>query len=324
MDDLLAALRAAGEPTRLRILLALRTTELNVGEVCQVLDQSQPRISRHLKLLLEAGLVTRATEGTSAYFRLTDDQPTQGLLDAMFARVDDTTPQVIADRAAIDAVRVERERAARAYFDGVAAEWDRIRPMHVADEDVEAALLNQVDGRSVRLLVDIGTGTGRILELLAPHVDRALGIDTSVSMLRGARAHLDGPGFEHCSVRFSDATQLDIPDRTADLIVLHHVLHFVEDPIAVLDEVARITAADGEVLIVDFAQHDVEALRRDYSHRHLGFSDQQMTEFGFATDLTIETVDLFVPDASGPALPVYLWRATPISAQQPTPIGSPT
>lgn len=325
MDDLLAELRAAGEPTRLRILLALRETELNVGELCAVLGQSQPRVSRHLKLLLEAELVTRTTEGTSAYFRLAEQPAIRALLDAVFARAEADAPPLAADREAIDRVRADREDAARRYFDEIAADWDRIRPMHVADEDVEAALLAHVAGRPVGLLVDIGTGTGRMLELLAPHVDRALGIDTSISMLRGARAHLDGPGFEHCTVRVGDATDLDLETGSADLVVLHHVLHFVEDPDLVLAEAARITAADGEVLIVDFAHHQVEALRRDFAHRHLGFDDDQMVDLGRAAGLHVEALDVFVPaDADGPALPVHLWRATPLSIHQPTPIGSTT
>ena len=324
MDDLLAALRAAGEPTRLRILLALRETELNVGELCTVLEQSQPRVSRHLKLLVEAGLVSRTTEGTSAYFRLTDDAATRRLIDAMFERVDHDADDVVADRAAIDTVRAEREAIARHYFDEIAADWDRIRPMHVADEDVEAALLTVVQGRDVDLLVDIGTGTGRILELFAPHVERAIGIDTSISMLRGARAHLDGPGFEHCTVRLSDATDLDIATASADLVVLHHMLHFVEDPQAVLREVARITGPGGIVVIVDFAQHHVEALRRDYSHRHLGFSTNHLAELGRGVGLHVESIDVFVPDTTGPSLAVHLWQATPLADHQPTPIGSPS
>ena len=325
MDDLLAELRAAGEPTRLRILLALRETELNVGELCGVLDQSQPRVSRHLKLLLEAGLVTRATEGTSAYFRLTDDPPTRALIDALFARADADPSAIAADRAAIDQIRARREDAARHYFDEIAADWDRIRPMHVADEDVEAALLSEIADRDVQLLVDIGTGTGRMLELLAPQVDRAIGIDTSISMLRGARAHLDGPGFEHCTVRLGDATALDLPAATADLVVLHHVLHFVEDPEAVLREAARITSADGEILIVDFARHQVEALRSDFAHRHLGFDDEHMLDLAHGAGLSVRAADVFTPThTDGPALPVHLWRATPLATNQPTPIGSLT
>lgn len=324
MDDLLAALRAAGEPTRLRILLALRETELNVGEVCAVLDQSQPRVSRHLKLLVEAELVTRTTEGTSAYFRLTDDAPTRRLLDAMFERVDLSSADLADDRAAIDEVRAGREEIARRYFDEIAADWDRIRPMHVADEDVEHALLAQIHDRDIQLLVDIGTGTGRILELFAPHVERAIGIDTSISMLRGARAHLDGPGFEHCTVRLSDATDLDLATASADLVVVHHMLHFVEDPSTVLQEAARITSPSGAILIVDFAQHQVEELRRDYSHRHLGFSTEQLTELGNTVGLDVDSVDVFIPDTVGPSLAVHLWRATPLADHQPTPIGSPS
>lgn len=318
--DVVTALRAAGEPTRLRVLVALRQTQLNVGELCDILDQSQPRVSRHLKLLVDAGLISRSAEGTNAYFALADRGDVAGLLAAILDRVDATSSPIAEDLAALDRIRVERARSARDYFERIAAEWEQIRPLHVADEEVEAAMLAEIDGRAVRRLVDIGTGTGRILELFGPRVEQAVGIDTSAAMLRGARAHLDEPGLEHVSVRLSDAAELELPDGHADLVVLHHVLHFVEDPGAVLAEAARITAAEGVVLIVDFGPHAVESLRRDFAHRHLGFGDelqQFCDEAGLAIDHTIE-----FSASTSPTLPVRLWRASPVPV--PHPIASPT
>ncbi len=321
MDDVLAQLRAAGEATRLRILTALQDTELNVGDLCRVLGQSQPRVSRHLKLLQEAGLIVRAAEGASAYFRLTDQSDSRRLLDVVFERIDASAPQVVADRAAIDQIRAERADAARRYFDDIAAEWDRIRPMHVADEDVEAALLAQVADRHLDCVVDIGTGTGRMLELFAPHTERGIGIDTSAAMLRNARAHLDGPEFAHLSVRSGDATALDLEAGTVDLVVLHHVLHFVEEPADVLREAGRVLRPDGMILVVDFARHELESLRREFAHRHLGFDHDQLDAWCAAAGLAVEHVEEFVPGES-PALGVRLWRATPTPLTHATTSGS--
>lgn len=311
MEDLLTALRAAGETTRLRALVALRSTELTVGDLCRVLEQSQPRVSRHCKLLLDAGLVQRAAESTSAFYRLTEDPVWRPLIDELLARVDLADPQVIADDGRVADVRAERAAAALDYFEEVAAEWDAIRPLHVADEDIEQAMLAALDGRRPGRLLDIGTGTGRMLELLGPHVDEAIGIDTSAAMLRAARAHLDRSEFGHCSVRLADALELDLPASTVDLVVLHHVLHFLEDPAAAIAEVARVLAPGGLVLIVDFARHEVESLRTRFAHRHLGFSTEQMTDLCVASGLHVDRVELFRPADAQPALGVHLWQATP-------------
>lgn len=309
MDDVLTALRAAGESTRLRILVALRDAELTVSELCRLLDQSQPRVSRHLRILHEAGLVSRSAEATSAYFRLSERPQLRDLVDHVLELVDVDDELVTADAHALAAIRADRTAAADAYFEAVAAQWDRIRPLHVADEEIERVLVDHLDRVPTRCLVDIGTGTGRMLELFAPRISRGIGVDTSAAMLRAARSRLDHPALSHCEVRWGDAYDLDLPTGSADVVVLHHVLHFLEDPGAALVEATRVLSPGGTLLIADFAPHELESLRTDFAHRHLGFSDTQLRHHLRRTGVDLAETTVLGATTGATPLDVCVWRA---------------
>ncbi len=295
MDVLVHALKAAGEPTRLRILVVLERNELTVGELCRVLGQSQPRVSRHLKLLVDAGLLERHAEGASAFFRPCLDGPARRLYETVLDLVEADELVLRTDRARLEAVRAERAEVAASYFESLAPDWDRIRAAHVADETVERALLDAVGPGPIDTLLDIGTGTGRILEILAPRCRRGLGIDRSREMLHLARTRLDSLGLEHCAVRHGDIYQLDIPSGTMDVAVLHHVLHFLDRPGDAVREVARTLRPGGRLLVVDFARHEVERLRTEYAHHRLGFADGEVMAFCSDAGLELEPVAHFAP-----------------------------
>lgn len=279
MDVLLEALRAVAEPTRLRIAVVLDRCELTVGELCRVLGQSQPRVSRHLKLLTEAGVLDRHSQGTSAYFRPARATTGRSVLDAVLPLVEVDDVIVARDLARVAAVREERAEQAADYFADVAADWDRMRGLHVADVEVERALLRAVAGVKIRDLLDIGTGTGRVLEVFADAIERGVGIDLSGPMLDLARSRLDQLGLRHCRVRQGDVYNLDLDTGSFDVAVLHHVLHFLDDPATAIAEVGRTVRANGRLLIVDFAPHVHESMRADYAHHWLGFSEEDIREW---------------------------------------------
>jgi len=310
MDELLSRLRSIAEPSRLRILVALAQTELTVGEICRVVDQSQPRVSRHLKLLLDAGVVQRHAQGTSAYFRLAHDGAGARTAAAVLALIDPADERLVRDRARLDAVRQERADIAAAYFASVAADWDQMRHLHVADENIEQAMLASVEDLSITDLLDVGTGTGRILELFAPHVARATGIDLSAEMLAIARSHLDTPATRHCVVQRGSAYDLDTPEASVDVVVLHHVLHFLDDPNTAIREAGRVLRPNGRLLIVDFAPHHLEQLRDEFAHRHLGFTHAQLSDWAATAGLEMDAA-LRLPGSCSPdGLDVVLWNAT--------------
>ncbi len=270
--DLNGALKAAGEETRLRILALLAEAELTVSDLTDILRQSQPRISRHLKLLAEAGLVERFREGAWAFFRLAERGGSAALArDAGCAARSRRSHHRPRPRAAGGGARGARRRGAE-LFPRHAAEWDRIRKLHVADEAVEEAIRAALADKPFRSLLDLGTGTGRMLELFGPPIERGLGIDLSLDMLPLARARLDRAGLRHCSVRQGDIYDLALPNDSFDVVIIHQVLHFLDDGARAIREAARVLRPSGRLLVVDFAPHDLEFLREEHAHRRLGFA----------------------------------------------------
>lgn len=312
MEQLLAGLRAAAEPTRLRILAVLSRTDLTVTELTQVLGQSQPRVSRHLKLLCGAGLLTRFQEGTWVFYRLADNGPGADLAQAVLARVPGDDTDLVRDLERLDSVRGARAEAAARFFKEIAPHWDRIRSLYVPETEVELAMLKAVKDRRLDDLLDIGTGTGRILQVFADRVRRGLGIDLSREMLSVARANLERRNLRHCHVRQGDIYNLTVPQGSVDVVTIHHVLHFLDDPAAAIREAARTLSPGGRLLIVDFAPHQLEFLRSEYAHRRLGFTDEEIA--GWCKAAKLEELRIEHLKARGEKakdkLIVTLWTAT--------------
>ena len=312
MDELLAGLRAAAEPTRLRLLAVLARTELTVSELTQVLGQSQPRVSRHLKLLCDAGLLSRFQEGTWVFYRLADSGPGAEFARSLVARIPEDDDNLRRDLERLESVRAARAEAASKYFNRIAAEWDRVRSLYVAESEVERAMLKAVDDRDVGDLLDIGTGTGRVLQVFADRIERGLGIDLSREMLAVARANLEKRNLRHCQVRQGDVYNLPVPQGSMDVVTIHHVLHFLDDPAAAIREAARALRPGGRLLIVDFAPHQFEFLRTEYAHRRLGFTDQEIK--GWCEVAGLEDIEISHLRAKGKGkkdkLTVTLWKGT--------------
>ncbi len=297
MKQALDIFRALADASRLRIVALLGTMELSVGELAQVLGQSQPRVSRHVKILCDAGLAERRKEGSWVFVALGDSarvNPVMAALDAY-----GVTADVEADVARLAAVRADRAAAAAAWFEAHAGEWDAIRSLHVAEEQVEAAMRALLGSEPLGRMIDIGTGTGRMIELFAPAATQVLGIDKSSEMLRLARARVG----ERAELRQADLYALPVTDGGVDLAILHNVLHFAQQPGAAIAEAARVLAGRGRLLIADFASHDREELRARDAHTRLGFGDAQIAGWFDAAGLTLERVETL----EGGELTVKLW-----------------
>lgn len=313
MVQALAIFRALADSTRLRIVALLRSMELSVGELAQVLGQSQPRVSRHVKILCDAGLAERRKEGSWVFVALGAHAKVRPVLAALDSW-NEADHWTVADEARLAAVRADRASAAAEWFEANAGEWDAIRSLHVADSEIEAAMAKALGDAPLGYLIDIGTGTGRMLELFAPLARNALGIDRSSEMLRLARAKLSERGLANAELRQADLYALPLQDRGADAAILHHVLHFAQQPGAAIGEAARVLSDGGRLLIVDFAPHDREELRSRDAHTRLGFSDEQILGW-FAN---AELAPVLVETLEGGELTVKLWlgRKTGVESKE--------
>ncbi|HCP01090.1 MAG TPA: ArsR family transcriptional regulator [Rhodospirillaceae bacterium] len=304
MDQILALLRAAGEPTRLRILVLCAQGDLTVSELTQILGQSQPSISRHLKLLCDAGLLERLQEGSWAFFHLASGTIVAEVLSVLLDAIDPSDTELIRDAQRLAGIKATRAQRAEVYFRNAAASWNEIRALHVDEALVEAAIEDILSVDAHAALLDIGTGTGRMLQLLSHRVQHAVGIDKSRDMLAVARTNLSEPQYRNCNVRQADMYQLPFNDRSFDLIVLHMVLHFADEPANAIREAARVVSPGGHIVIIDFAPHEVEELRETHAHRRLGFRADEVE--GWAGAHGLQTTD--VRSLPGTSLNVTIWK----------------
>src|SRR5690348_3259879 len=286
--------------------------ELSVGELAQVLGQSQPRVSRHLKVLADAGVLERRKEGSWVFLTLAHSEQ----LEPLFALIDEwadraTRALFSADAARTESIRAERAEAANRYFTGHAAVWDQIRSLHVAESDVEGAIDRALGKRPLGRLLDIGTGTGRMIELFGPRATQAIGIDRSSEMLRLARVKLEAAGIAS-SLRQGDMYALPLADQSADTIVIHQVLHYAHSPAAAIAEASRVLAPGGTLLVVDFAAHEREELRERDAHIRLGFEDDIMAGWFASAGLEVDEIR----HLGGGELTVTLWRGVKAAVPQ--------
>jgi ArsR family transcriptional regulator len=310
INAIVLALKAAAEPTRLRILALLATGELNVKDLTRILGQSQPRISRHVKLLGEAGLVERVREGSWVYCQLADDDVGE-LARVLLRTIDARDPIYLRDRQRAETLKAEREAAAQGYFERHATDWDKIRSLHVTEAEVESAMREILGSDRAEMLVDLGTGTGRMLELFAGCYNRGVGIDVNQAMLCYARSKIGRAGLSNAQVRQGDIYNLFLRDGSADVVVMHQVLHFLGDPGRAIREAARVLSPGGRLLIVDFAPHDLEFLRAEFAHERLGFTSTQVGQWLADAGLSMtQGRDLAPPPgAETSKLTVSLWLA---------------
>jgi ArsR family transcriptional regulator len=304
-DQTIEALRAAGEPTRLRVLSLLAGEELSVMELSRILEQSQPRVSRHLKLMADAGLIERFPDGARVFYRLSSDPLARRLVDTVLDLLNDAAHE--GDDRRLEDVRRDRGAAASAYFERVAPQWDRIRSLYVSETAVEAAIKKAAGEGPFERVVDLGTGSGRMLTLLGKTAKMSVGLDLSQNMLNIARANVTKAGLDKVELRHGDIFATRLPEHSADLVLVHQVLHYLADPAAAVAEAARLVMPGGRLLIVDFAPHQLEHLREEHQHRRLGFADAEMKRWLTGAGLKPSAPIALPPDTDG--LTVSIWTA---------------
>lgn len=305
MNDILKLLKALADPTRLRIMVMCREGgDLTVSEIVRILGQSQPRVSRHLKLLTDAGALDRIPEGSWVFYRLGKGGGVTDVVDVLINNIPSDDSTMIRDHERLDRVKTDRSEAAGRYFSENAATWNSLRAMHVDQDKVNAEIAALGKSQSIRRLLDLGTGTGEMLRLFSPFIETGEGVDLSRDMLAVARAKLEEEGLDHCKVRQCDLYALPFPDHYFDTVIVHQVLHFVDDVQGAINEATRVLSDGGQMLIADFARHDIEDLRTTHQHRRLGFAVDDLDDIFRSAGL--ET--LSVKHLPGAPLTVTIWH----------------
>ena len=306
MEKLLQGLRAAAEPTRLRIIALCGHAELSVTELVMILGQTQPRVSRHLKLLVEGGLLQRNKEGNRAYYRLSTEAEGADLARMLNDLMPGEDEVHALDLSRLSSVKADRVRYAESFLDPYSQEIIELRGMWPPDEVIDKCILALLKDRSIQNLLDLGTGAGRILRTIAPFVVKGTGIDNSLEMLSIARARLDQDGIKNCQVRVGDMYRLPFKKNSFDLITINSLLRYADEPKKVIAEAARVLEKKGALLIVDLAAHDLSELRDEYGHSWLGFSEAEMLEMLSEESLTVARVK----HIDGQKLNVCIWLAS--------------
>ncbi|MEM9014588.1 MAG: metalloregulator ArsR/SmtB family transcription factor [Pseudomonadota bacterium] len=299
LDASLNIYRAIGEETRLRIMTLLVRGELTVSEITSILGQSQPRVSRHLKILADAGLVDRHREGAWMFYRLATsaDASLKAVMDGVRALTDSADRIIARDAERFAQSRATRNAQAAEYFQKNASEWSAIRRLHLPDSDIESRMRLLLNERSFKTFIDLGTGAGRMLEIFADQYESAVGFDLSHEMLAIARANLESAGIAHAQVRHGDLFSLPTSAESADVVCIHHVLHYLAEPGAAIHEATRLLAPGGRLIISDFAPHDLEFLREEHAHRRLGFADGEVEAWCEASNLNVCKVETLSPSS---------------------------
>ncbi|MDD3313670.1 metalloregulator ArsR/SmtB family transcription factor [Pseudodesulfovibrio sp.] len=262
--------KALADETRVRLVNVLLAYELNVGEIVQVMDMGQSRISRHLKILAESGLVDVRRDGLWAFYRASEDGPGRDFLDGVASLLDGE--ELRRDRNRADKVIRERTAATRRFFDDIAPEWGRMTAEILGGLDLSREIRQRLPRCGTA--ADIGCGTGDLLEIMAEHADMVIGVDNSPRMLELAGERF--PDDAHMSLRIGETTHLPLRDQEADCTVMSLVLHHLARPEDALREAARVLRPDGRLLIAEFDQHEVEVMRSDYGDRRLGIPREKM------------------------------------------------
>jgi len=310
-------LKLLGHPDRLRILALLRRGELTVSELVSVMELSQPRVTQYVRSLEDAGIVERLREGSWVFSRLrSDDDALSSLVRGVLKQLPSADPILAADRNRLEDVRASRATRAERFFADVANNRGQLSHEFLPKSRVEAIILDQLGERNFEFMVDLGTGSGRILALLSDRVRRGTGVDLSPDMLRVARYTLRDERFGHLFVQQSDLCQTPLADGVADLVTVHQVLHHLDQPLDALSEAMRLLRPEGVLLVVDFAEHEREEFRDQYAHRRLGFSEREIADqIGASGFHNVLCTRVDASDADHPDL--LVWRATRTTTRTP-------
>ncbi len=291
---MLETLKALADPCRLRLTAVLLSGEFTVQELTRIMDMGQSRISRHLKILTEAGVLTVKRQGTWSYYRAGEECRFFSAIRPAFERELEMLTERSRDMAAVAEVLEERRRRSQEFFDRHARQWDDLARTLLPVPEYHKRLIKQVP-EGVTLL-EIGIGTGALLIELAARAANVIGVDHSPAMLEEARRRLANDGVSSVELRLGEMSHLPLSDGSVGCVVANMVLHHAADPAAVLAEIRRVLVPGGVLLLADLARHEREAAREQLADQWLGFEENELTDWLKLAGFAVVTTELVAAD----------------------------
>jgi ArsR family transcriptional regulator len=286
--DITKYFKALSDETRLRLFNLLLQHELNVNEIVLVMRMGQSRISRHLKILADAGLLSSRRDGSFVYYRSVQGETNQHLVRFITAWAS-KDEELSADLQRASEIIQEQKSKTRRFFNSIADDWDRLKQDVLGDFDLNRVILERAS--SCQVAVDLGCGTGDLLVQLLDKAEQVIGVDSSSRMLDKARNRLSG--IRQADLRLGELEHLPLPNEEADLAVAHLVLRHIPAPMTAIRETHRILRPSGRFIITDFDRHEEESIRQRYGGSWLGIAARQMQEWLEEAGFSIEEAEQF-------------------------------
>ena len=308
--------KALADPCRARLTAVLLSGEFTVQELTRIMGMGQSRVSRHLKILTEAGVLSVKRQGTWSYYRAGEESTFFSGIRPAFERELSSLPERCRDLAAVSKVLEERRRRSQEFFDCHARQWDDLARTLLPVPEYRQRLLQLVpEGASV---LEIGIGTGGLLTELTSRASRVIGVDHSPAMLEEARRRLNDRGIGGIELRLGEMSHLPLSDASVGCVVANMVLHHAADPPAVLAEIRRVLAPGGTLLLADLARHERESAREQLADQWLGFEDNELTEWLRRAGFTIINIDKVAADAGEEAVLLVRGETAGLNKRQKT------
>ncbi|MFP4039119.1 MAG: metalloregulator ArsR/SmtB family transcription factor [Desulfosudaceae bacterium] len=310
--DITKYFKALSDETRLRLLNLLLHHELKVGEMVAVLEMGQSRISRHLKILVEAGLLNTIREGTWGLYLVADSGPGHDLVESIRYLFEDND-LMQADLVRAAGVIKERRLSTQRFFNTIADRWGLLKQEILGDFDLNRVILKEVGRHSVA--VDLGCGTGDLLEVMFAHAGKVIGVDSSPGMLDQARKRFNNHD-NRVEIRLGELEHLPLSDQEASLAITSLVLQYLDEPEAAIAEVSRVVRPGGCFLIADLERHQQAVLREKYGARWLGFDTEKIKQWLLNQGFDLTSVERY-PLKQGLAINIFQSRRQTAGASPP-------
>jgi ubiquinone/menaquinone biosynthesis C-methylase UbiE/DNA-binding transcriptional ArsR family regulator len=286
--EIIKRLKAISDQTRLRLFFILQRYELNVNEIVSIIGMVQSGISRHLKILMESGLLSSRRDGSFIYYFTDQNGKNRALMDLVSSELCHQEICKEDMRKAEDIIKIRKSKTKK-FFQNVAGKWDVLKKEVLGDFDLTLAIKDRKDMGAT--IADIGCGTGELIENIQGVGETLIGIDSSPEMLEQARKRLSG--YKNTNLRLGELEHLPMKNFETNTVILSMVLNYIPGPAKAIQEISRVMASGGLFIISDFEKHNRESIKELIGDSWQGFKKEEVESWLIESNFTLETIQNF-------------------------------